>query len=355
MIKSITIKTPTGKRTIGPNNPVFIVAEMSGNHNQSYERAQKIIDVAVEAKVDAIKLQTYTPDTITLDCDNKYFQIKTNNTWKGQTLYELYKKAYTPWEWQPKLKKYAESKGILFFSTPFDNTAVDFLEKMDVKLYKVASFEIVDIPLLEKIGKTRKPVIISRGMATLEEIKLAIKILKENGCPQVAVLHCVSSYPAKPEQMNLATIPDIMKKLNVISGLSDHTLGLNTSITSVALGANIIEKHLTLSRNEGGVDVQFSLEPSELKQLVKSIREVEKSIGKINYKCDKKEKENVIYRKSLFAVKDINKGEKLTEENIRSIRPGYGLPPRHYKKIMGKIAVKNIKKGTPVNQKMIKN
>jgi len=355
MIRNITIKTPKGKRAIGPNEPVFIIAEMSGNHNQSYTRAKKIIDAAVEAKVDAIKLQTYTPDTITIDCDNEYFQVKTNDAWKGQTLYELYKKAYTPWEWQPKLKEYAEKKGILFFSTPFDDTAVDFLEKMDVKLYKVASFEIIDIPLLEKIGKTKKPVIMSRGMASKEEIKLAIKTLKDNGCPQVAILHCVSSYPAKPEQMNLATIPDIAKTFNAVTGLSDHTLGINTAITSVALGANIIEKHVTLSRAEGGVDSQFSLEPNELKQLVRSIREIEKSIGVANYICDKRESKNIIFRKSLFVVKDIKKGEKLNKKNVKSIRPGHGLPPKYYKNILEKTVKKDLKKGTPLSWNLIKN
>lgn len=353
-MKNIKIKTPKGERIIGPGNPVFIIAEISGNHNQSYERAKKIIDAAIDAQVDAIKLQTYTPDTMTIDCDNKYFQVKVNDAWKGQTLYELYKKAYTPWEWQPKLKKYAEKKGILVFSTPFDNTAVDFLENMNVELYKVASFEVVDIPLLEKIGKTKKSVIMSRGMSSKEEIKLAIKTLKDNGCPQVAILHCVSSYPAKPEQMNLATISDITKRFNVIAGLSDHTLGIITALTSVGLGANIIEKHLTLSRKDGGVDAGFSLEPNELKQLVKSVREAERSIGKINYICSKDEVENIIFRRSLFVVKDIKKGEKFTKANIRSIRPGYGLPPKYYKDILGKIVKKDIKRGIPLSQNLFK-
>jgi len=352
-MNNIIIKTPKGKRRIGPGQPVFIIAEMSGNHNQSFARAKKIIDAAVTAGVDAIKIQTYTADTMTIDCDKSYFQVKVNKAWKGQSLYQLYQKAYTPWEWQPKLKKYAESKGLIFFSTPFDETAVNFLEKMRVQIYKVASFEVGDTPLLEKIGKTKKPVIMSRGMASIEEIKLAIKTLKDNGTPQIALLHCVSSYPAEPEQMNLATIPNIVKKFKVISGLSDHTNGIAVSLTSVALGASIIEKHFTLTRSYGGPDANFSLEPKELKQLVEDIRSSEKAIGKPNYKVESKEKENVVFRRSLFVVEDIKRGEKFTKKNIRSIRPGQGLKPKYYFKILGKNAQKNIKKGTPLKLNLI--
>ncbi|MFA4941240.1 MAG: pseudaminic acid synthase [Patescibacteria group bacterium] len=354
-MKSIIIKTPKGKREIGPGQPVFIIAEMSGNHNHSFAQAKKIIDVAAKAGADAVKLQTYTPDTITIDCDKDYFQIKTNKAWKGQTLYNLYKKAYTPWEWQPKLKKYGESKGLVVFSTPFDKTAVDFLEKMKVSLYKVASFEIVDIPLLEKIGQTKKPVIMSRGMASISEIKLAIKTLKDNGCPQVALLHCISSYPAMPKQMNLKTIPDIKEKFDVISGLSDHTLSQETAIAAIALGANIIEKHITISRVDGGPDVNFSLEPDEFKNLIMSIRKVESALGKPFYGLSGEESENVIFRKSLFVVKDMKKGEKFTEKNIRSIRPGYGLAPKYYKSIIGKSSTRDIERGDPLLKKMIKN
>ena len=343
-----------GKRKIGPGYPVFIIAEMSGNHNQDIKRAYKIIDAAAEAGVDAIKLQTYTADTITIDCDKKYFQVKVNDAWKGQTLHSLYKKAYTPWEWQPKLKKYAEEKGLIFFSTPFDNTAVDFLEKMAVKLYKVASFEVVDIPLLEKIGKTKKPVIMSRGMASIEEIKLAIKTLKKFGCPEVAVLHCVSSYPAKPEEMNLSTISDIEKRFNVVVGLSDHTLGKEASIASVSLGANVVEKHITLSRADGGSDAGFSLEPEEFKALVQSVHIVEESIGVPSYVVGKKESENVVFRKSLFVVKDMKKGEVFTEKNIRSIRPGYGLEPKYYHNIIGKKTVIEVEFGEPLIWSMVK-
>ena len=303
-----------GKRIIGKGQPVFIIAEMSGNHHHDIKKAYEIIDVAAKAGVDAVKLQTYTSDTITIDCDNKYFQVKVNDAWKGQTLHSLYGKAYTPWEWQPKLKKYAEERGLVCFSSPFDNTAVDFLEKMKVELYKVASFEVVDIPLLKRIGRTKKPVIMSRGMASLSELKLAVRTLKENGAPDVAILHCVSSYPARPEEMNLATIPEISKKLNVIAGLSDHSSGIAAAIASVALRSSIIEKHLIISREEGGPDAAFSLEPDEFSQLVKSVREAEKAIGKPSIKVGNGESENIIFRKSLFVVKDIKKGELFTKK-----------------------------------------
>jgi len=353
-MKNIIINTPQGKRKIGPGQPAFIIAEMSGNHHQNIKEAYKIIDAAAVAGADAVKLQTYTADTITINCNNKYFQVKVNDAWKGQTLYNLYKKAHTPWEWQAKLKKYGASKGVLVFSTPFDATAVDFLEKMKVALYKVASFEVVDIPLLKKIGQTKKPVIMSRGMASRDEIKLAVKTLKKYGCPEVAILHCVSGYPAKFEEMNLSTIPDIVKKFKVIAGLSDHTLGATVSIASVALGASLIEKHLTIKRSAGGTDAAFSLEPEEFKNLVQVVRATEKAVGKPNYKITKSEAENVIFRKSLFVVKDMKNGEKFTVRNIRSIRPGYGLAPKYYDKIIGKSARKNITAGTPLSWNLIK-
>jgi pseudaminic acid synthase len=354
-MNNITIKTPKGERKIGSGNPVFIIAEMSGNHNQDIKRAYKIIDAAAEAGVDAIKLQTYTADTITLDSDKEYFQVKVNDAWKGQTLHSLYKKVYTPWDWQPKLKEYAEKKGLFCFSCPFDVTAVDFLEKMDVELYKVASFEVIDIPLLKRIAQTKKPVIMSRGLASEEEIEYAIKVLKDNGCPNVAVLHCISSYPAKAEEMNLATIPDIVKKFKVIAGLSDHSLVETAPVTSVVLGASIIEKHLTLSRSDGGADSAFSLEPDEFKELVKSIREAETAIGKPSYGAGIKESENIIFRKSLFVVEYIKKGEELTEKNVRSIRPGHGLHTKHYEEIIGKVASKDIERGTPLSWELIVN
>ena len=350
----ITVKFSKGKIKIGKDQPVFVVAEISGNHNKSLARAKKIIDAAKAAGVDAIKLQTYTPDTLTIDSNNKYFRVKTNNDWKGQTLYQLYKKAYTPWSWQLKLKQYAEKRGMVLFSTPFDPSAVDFLEKMNIPLYKVASFEIGDIPLLERIGKTKKPVIISRGLASGLDIKLAIKTLKKNGCPQLAVLHCVSSYPAEIEQMNLATIPDIIKKYKVVSGLSDHSLGNIASVAATALGASIIEKHITLKRSDGGPDSSFSLEPNEFKEMVDLIRKVSLAIGKPTYKVDKKESQSVIFKKSIFVISDITKGELFNKKNVRVIRPGNGLAPKHYKSVLGKRAVCNIDKGTPLIRKLIK-
>ncbi len=352
-MKPIIIKTSKKKIAIGSGSPVFIVAEMSGNHNQDIRRAYKIIDEAARAGADAIKLQTYTPDTMTIDSDKEYFQVKVNDAWKGQTLYSLYKKAHTPWDWQPKLKKYAESKGLICFSTPFDNTAVDFLEKMNVALYKVASFEVVDIPLLKKIGATKKPVIMSRGMASLEEIKLAIHTLKKAGCPAVALLHCVSSYPAEYGEMNLTTIPDLAKKFKSVVGISDHSPGIVVPIVSVALGASIIEKHITISRADGGPDAAFSLEPKEFKEMVQSVRDAEKTIGKHSYGPGAKESENIIFRKSLFVIEDMKKGEKFTHKNVRSIRPGYGLEPKYLEKILGKMAKQNIKKGTPLDYKLI--
>jgi len=351
-MKDFIVKTSNGKINLGKDG-VFIIAEMSANHGHSFNKALKIIDAAAKAGADAIKLQTYTADTITLDSDKKYFQVKVNDAWKGQTLHSLYKKAYTPWEWLPKLKKYAESKGLVFFSSVFDNTSVDFLEKMDVPLYKVASFEVIDIPLLERIGRTKKPVIMSRGMASLEEVKLAIKTLKKAGCPAIALLHCISSYPAKYEEMNLATIPDLAKKFGLVVGLSDHSPGIVAPIASVALGASIIEKHLIISRAEDGPDAAFSLEPKEFEELVRAVRDAEKTIGRPSHGLGTKESENIIFRKSLFVVENIKKGEKFTNKNVRSIRPGHGLEPKYFEKVIGKKAKKDLEKGTPLNQKMI--
>lgn len=342
-----------GKRKIGLGYPTFIVAEISGNHNQSYERAVKIIDAAIAAGVDAIKMQTYTADTITIDSDKKWFQI-TDGPWEGQNLYQLYKKAFTPWNWQKKLKAYTEKKGVLFFSSVFDETSVDFLESLKVQLYKVASFEIVDIGLLEKIGKTKKPVIISRGMASLGEIKTAVDTLYKNGTPQIAILHCVSDYPANPKDMNLSTIPDLAKRFKVVTGLSDHTLGITTSIAAVALGASIIEKHVTFDRSEGGPDAAFSLEPKELEELVKTIREVEQSFGKPKYTVGKNEVKNRVFRRSLFVIKDMKKGDKITKDNVRSIRPGYGLETIYFKEVLGKSVSKDTERGTPLSWKLIK-
>jgi len=342
-----------GKREVGEAQPVFVVAEISGNHNQNFKRAKELVKSACQCGADAVKLQTYTPDTLTIDSSKKWFRVKVNSAWKGKTLYELYKEAYTPWEWQPKLKKIANSYGIPLFSTPFDETSVDFLEKMGVPAYKIASFEIVDIELLKKVAQTKKPVIISRGMSSLPELKLAVSTLRKYGTPSIAILHCVSSYPAKPEEMNLATISDIKKRFGVITGLSDHSLSPLVPVVAVALGASIIEKHFTLSRADGGSDAAFSLEPEEFKELVKSVRETEKVIGRVRYGAGKKESENIVFRRSLFVVKDIKKGEKFTHENIRCIRPGYGLQPRFLSKALGRKAKKDIKRDTPLNWSLI--
>lgn len=342
-----------GHRIIGENHPCFIVAEMSGNHNHDIKNAYSIIDAAAEAGVDALKMQTYTPDTITLNSDKKWFRIKSDNQWGGQTLYQLYEKAYTPWEWQKKLKEYGEKKGLLVFSTPFDITSVDFLENLDVPLYKISSFEIVHIPLLKKVGQTRKPVFISRGLATPSEINQAIKTLKSAGCPKIVLLHCVSSYPATLAQMNVATMFDMRTRFNTLVGLSDHSLGPIAAITAVAEGACVIEKHLTLSRKDGGPDAAFSLEPAEFAILVKTIREVETAIGKVRYAPDKKEQKFLMYKPSLFAAAAIKQGEKFTPDNLRVVRPGFGLAPKYYEQVLGKTAKKDIKQGTPLTWNMI--
>lgn len=342
-----------GNRKIGFGYPVFIVAEVSGNHNQSFERAKKIVRAACECGTDAIKLQTYTPDTMTIDSREKWFHVKVNSAWRGKTLYELYQEAYTPWEWQPELKRIAESYKVPLFSTPFDETAVDFLEKMGVPAHKIASFEINNINLLKKIGQTKKPVIVSRGMASVEEIELAIKTLRDNGTSQVAVLHCISSYPAKPEEMNLVTIPDIKERFGVVVGLSDHTLGTSVAVASAALGVSIIEKHFTLSRADGGPDAAFSLEPEEFEELVKSVREVEKAVGQVQYGSGTRESENIVFRRSLFVVEDIKKGEEFTRKNVRCIRPGYGLAPKFLFEIINRQAKRNIKRGIPLKWNLI--
>lgn len=349
----LIIQTPIGKRLVGPGHPVFIVAEMSGNHNHSYQKALKIIDAAAAAGVDAVKLQTYTPETLTLKSNKKWFRIGGQGSWSGQTLYELYGQAYTPWSWQPKLKVYAEKKGLIFFSTPFDNSAVDFLEKMKVPAYKVASFEIGDLELLRRIGRTRKPVIVSRGMATIPEIKLALKTLQSAGTRQAALLHCVSAYPAQAKEMNLATIPDLAKRFGAVPGLSDHTLGITAAVAAVMLGARIIEKHLTLRRSAGGPDAHFSLEPDEFRALVKAVREAEQAVGRPNFKLTAGESKNIVFRRSLFVVKDIKKGGIFTKDNVRSIRPGYGLAPQYLVKVLGQRAGKNITSGTPLRWNLI--
>lgn len=332
----------------------FIIAELSANHNHDFNIAVETIKAARGAGADAIKLQTYTPDTITIDCDNEYFKIKQGTIWDGKILYDLYREAYTPWDWQPRLKKIAEDIGLVCFSSPFDKTAVDFLEQMDVPAYKVASFEITDIPLIEYIASKGKPVIISTGIAMLQEIKEALDACRRMNNNQIALLKCTSSYPASLEQINLRTIPDMRKRFDVVVGLSDHTLGSSVSIAAVALGAEIIEKHFILDRNQGGPDASFSMEPKEFKQMVDAIREVERALGIINYELTDKDKKNREFSRSLFVVEDMKKGDVFTEKNIRSIRPGYGMKPKFLKDVVGKIAKKDISRGTPLDESLIK-
>jgi len=335
-------------RVIDENSPVFIVAELSANHNQDFDLAIKTIKAMKEAGADAVKFQTYTPDTMTIDCDNKYFKINQGTIWDKKTFYGLYKEAYTPWEWQPELKKIAENLGLICFSTPFDKTAVDFLEKMDVTCYKIASFEITDIPLIEYVASKGKPVIISTGIAILSDIKEAIKACKNMGNNNIILLKCTSSYPTSYEEINLKTIPDMAKRFKCLIGLSDHTLGISVPIASVALGAKIIEKHFILDRKLGGPDAAFSLKPEEFRQMVESVREVERALGEVSYTLTEKVKKSREFSRSLFVIKDIKKGESFTEYNIKSIRPGYGLHPRYLKSILEKRAKISIRRGTPI-------
>ena len=325
----------------------YIIAEISANHNGKLERAEAIVSAAADAGADAIKLQTYTADTLTIPCDNEYFRIK-GTLWEGKTLHDLYQEACTPWEWQPRLKALANDLGMDCFSTPFDATAVDFLEKMDVPCHKVASFEVVDIPLLKKIAATGKPVIMSTGMASLAEIDEAVRTLREHGTEELALLKCTSAYPAPPEEANLRTIPHLARAFNCVAGLSDHTLGGAVAVGAVALGARIIEKHFTLARADGGPDSAFSMEPDEFKQMVQDIRTVEKALGTVCYDLTPKQKESKVFRRSLFVVKDMKAGDVFTEENVRSIRPGYGLPCRLLDSIVGTTANVDIERGTPL-------
>lgn len=335
-------------RKIGDGYPAYIIAEMSGNHAGSLDRAKEMIRVAKEMGADCVKIQTYTADTITIDCDNEYFQIS-KGTWNGENLYSLYQKAYTPWEWQEELRDEAKRVGIDFLSTPFDSTSVDFLEGLDMAFYKVASFEIVDIPLLEYIASKNKPIIMSTGMATEEEIQEAIDAIYAQGNHQLAIMKCSSAYPAKVEEMNLSTIVDMKQRFGGIPvGLSDHSMGYFSAATAVAMGANVIEKHFCISREIENPDSSFSMEPHEFKEMVEQVRKVEMAKGVVSYGVSAQEESNACFRRSLFVVKDIKAGEALTEENIRSIRPAYGMKPKYYKEVLGKIANKDLKYGTPL-------
>ncbi len=342
-----------GSRRIGPGDPVYIIAEISANHNQDFDQAVRLVKAAKESGADAIKLQTYTPDTLTINSDRPEFLIRGGTIWDEKKLYDLYAEAYTPWEWQPKIKEMAAKLGLDFFSTPFDPTAVDFLEDLGVPAYKVASFEIVDIPLIERIARTGKPLIISTGMASLGEIDEAVQAAYNSGAKQIALLKCTSAYPAPPEEMNLRTIPHLAQAFGVPVGLSDHTLGIAVPVAAVALGACIVEKHLTLSRSVPGPDSAFSLEPHEFKAMVEAVRTTEKALGRVHYGASAKEAGSRVFRRSLFVVRDMAAGEVFTAENVRSLRPGYGLHPRHYKDVLGRRAARDISRGTPLQWSLI--
>lgn len=331
-------------------NSVYVIAEMSANHNGSIETAKEIIHAIKETGADCVKVQTYTADTITMDCRNEYFLLN-GGTWDGQNLYDLYKKAYMPWEWQGELKKEAESIGLDFFSTPFDPTSVDFLESIDIPFYKIASFEVVDIPLIKKVAATGKPIIMSVGMASLAEIDEAVRIIKSYG-NDLALLKCSSAYPAVPEKMNLRTICHLQETFQVPVGLSDHSMGSVSAVTAVALGARIIEKHFCLSRDLGGPDSSFSMEPAEFKQMVEDVQMAAKAVGDVAYQVSEEEKSNYAVRKSIFVSKDIKKGELLTSENIRVIRPGYGMSPKFYEEVLGRRASRDLSFGEPLDMGM---
>jgi len=342
-----------GNTPVGENAPAFIVAEISGNHNQDYGRAVEIIHAAKEAGADAVKLQTYTADTITLDCDDPCFQINEGTIWDGMTLHKLYQEAYTPWEWQPRLMEEANKIGLECFSSPFDFTSVDFLEEMKVPAYKIASYEINDIPLIRKIAKLHKPMIFATGIAYPEDIERALAVCKEEGNEDIILLKCVSAYPTPYEQVNLRVIPTLAKTYDCISGISDHTMGTIVSAGSIPLGAKMIEKHLTLSRADGGPDSAFSMEPKEFAKLVEEVRILEKALGTSEYVLTDTQKLEHGGSRSLFVVKDVKAGEILTPDNIRSIRPGNGLHTMYYEDILGKKAIKDLKKGTPLAWELI--
>ena len=342
-----------GRRKVGIGQPAYIIAELSANHNQDFEQALRIVHAAKAAGVDAVKLQTYTPDTITIRSDRECFRIRGGTLWDGRTLYDLYGEAYTPWAWQPKLMVLANELGLDLFSSAFDPSAVDFLETMNVPAHKIASPELVDLPLIQKMARTGKPLILSTGMATLDEIQEAIHAARDAGAKHIALLRCTSSYPAPADEMNLRSIPDLAQRFGLPVGLSDHTPGIATSVAAVALGASIIEKHLTLSRADGGPDSAFSLEPPEFKVLVESIRSAEQSLGKVQYGPTPHEMRTRPFRRSLFVVSDMKKGETFTASNVRSIRPADGLHPRHLSEVLGRRASRDVEKGTPLDWEMV--
>ena len=341
-------------RSIGLGLPPYIVAEVSANHNGSLSRALETIKAAKECGADAVKIQTYTPDTLTIDCDNSDFKIK-GGLWDGYTLFELYQEAHTPYEWHEAIFKYANDLGITIFSTPFDESAVDLLEDLKVPAYKIASFEMTDLPLVKYVAEKGKPMIISTGMSNVEEILEVIETVKDAGCEDLILLHCISSYPAPVEQSNLLTISDMAKRFDVLTGLSDHTLGTTVAVASVALGACLIEKHFTLSRADKGPDSDFSLEPKELIELCTEARVAFSALGECGYSLKQAEKSSIAFRRSLYVVKDIKKGQSFTKDHIRRIRPGYGLPPKFQVSVIGKIAAMDIKRGEALKWEHIEN
>lgn len=338
-----------GNYSIGQSYKPFIIAEMSGNHNQSIERALKIIEIAAKSGADAIKLQTYTADTLTINQRGGLFDIEdATSLWAGRNLYELYQEAYTPWEWHEAMYKCATDNGIICFSTPFDDTAVDFLENLDTPAHKIASFENNHHPLLKKVAKTGKPVIMSTGASTIANLDESVRVLRENGCNDLILLKCTSNYPATPENSNIRTIPHLKELFNCEVGLSDHTMGIGVPIAAVTMGATVIEKHFCLSRAEGGVDSAFSLEPDELKALVIETERAWQSLGTVQYGVQESEKKSLLFKRSIYVVKDIEAGEVFTEENIRVIRPGDGMQPKYYERLIGKVALRSYELGTPL-------
>lgn len=340
-------------RVIGPQYPPYIIAEMSANHNGNLETAMRIIQEAKKASADAIKLQTYRPDTITLNCNNEQFYIR-GGLWDGQTLYQLYEEAHMPWEWHKPLFEFARKVGITIFSSPFDSTAIDMLEDLNAPAYKIASFEAVDLPLINYAASTGKPLIISTGMADADEIEEAISAARQGGCKNLAILHCVSGYPASASEYNLRTIPDMIERYGLVTGLSDHTLDNTTAIASVALGASIIEKHFTLDRNGGGPDDSFSLEPLDMAALSYGARNAWQALGQVDYGRKSSEQGNVKFRRSLYFVKRLKSGDMITADALRSVRPGFGLAPKYLDEVVGSILVADVDYGTPVSRELFK-
>jgi pseudaminic acid synthase len=341
-------------RAVGPSHPPYIVCELSGNHKGRIERAFELIDAAAATGTDAIKIQTYTPDTLTIAHDAPEFRIR-GGLWDGCTLYDLYREAYTPYEWHPALVQRARELGVTLFSTPFDESAVTLLSKLDVPAYKIASFEVVDLPLIACVARQQKPMIVSTGLASREEIGEAVAAARRNGAADIILLHCVSSYPARYEQANLRMIADLAESFGVLAGLSDHTPGTACAVAAIALGACVIEKHFTLQRSDGGPDAAFSLEPQEFKRLVDDCRAAWLSLGQVDYERSKDERENIVFRRSLYVVEDVGAGEELTSRNVRSIRPGHGLPPKHLREVLGRRAARPLKRGEPLRWQDIAN